>query len=153
MDPEASGPSMRPWDQRSAKGLAYSGTPQTAPSSTSVTGTSGLRSSPSTSSPARWPWPSGSTTSPSPPATGPSLGQTVKQEQGFSQTISSPKKLKIRALLRLHAPHSDCDDDTFLVQKRLETQSPEKTVMDAAALKSSKTRGIFGHFRPRAVIF
>ena len=112
MDPEASGPSMRPWDQRSAKGLAYSGTPQvsrqdsciesrtkppliffqTAPSSTSATGTSGLRSSPSTSSPARWPWPSGSTTSPSPPATGPSLGQTVRQEQGFSQTISSPKK-------------------------------------------------------------
>ena len=111
MDPEASGPSMRPWDQRSAKGLAYSGTPQvsrqdsciesrtkppliffqTAPSSTSATGTSGLRSSPCTSSPAPLPWPFASTTSPSPPATGPSSGPTVRLEQGFSRTISSPR--------------------------------------------------------------
>ena len=63
---------------------------QTAPSSTSATGTSGLRSSPCTSSPAPLPWPFASTTSPSPPATGPSLDQTMRLEQGFSRTISSP---------------------------------------------------------------
>lgn len=64
---------------------------QTAPSSTSATGTSGLRSSPCTSSPAPLPWPFASTTSPSPPATGPSSGPTVRLEQGFSRTISSPR--------------------------------------------------------------
>ena len=40
MDPEVSGPSMRPWDQRSAKGPAYSGTPQV---SLTATGSAALK--------------------------------------------------------------------------------------------------------------
>ena len=102
---------------------------QTAPSSTSATGTSGLRSSHCTSSPAPLPWPSANTTSPSPPATGPSLDPTVRQEQGFENERISE--------------HRDCDDNTFMVQKEDSRADRERTVKDAV---SSGTRGIFGHF-------
>ena len=114
---------------------------QTAPSSTSATGTSGLRSSRFTSSPAPSPWPSASTTSPSPPATGPSSGLSVRLEQGFeNESISESQR----------------DSSTVTVMKtpsrcRSKTREPEKTVMDAVS--SSRTRGIFGHLRTRAVIF
>ena len=68
----ASEASTRPSGRRCVRGRDCSDTPRTAHSSMSVTGTSGLRSSLSTSSLVQWPWQSDSMMSPSLPVTGPS---------------------------------------------------------------------------------
>jgi len=76
--PAVSGSSTRLSGPRCVRDRDSSGILQTVPSSTSATGTSGSRPSRSTSSPARWQWPLGNTTSPSQLVTGPSSAQSVK---------------------------------------------------------------------------
>jgi hypothetical protein len=90
-DLAASEPSTRLSVRRFVRGRGSSDIHKTAPSSTSVTGTSGSRSSHCTSSPAPWPWQSGSTTSPALPATGRSSVLTAKAAPEYRREQNSSR--------------------------------------------------------------